>query len=69
MQKEYNGEIISADSMQIYKEFNIGTAKIDTSQTDIVHHMIDIVDANTEFSVYDFQQQVKKINRRNKSSR
>ncbi|EGY78640.1 tRNA (adenosine(37)-N6)-dimethylallyltransferase MiaA [Peptoniphilus indolicus] len=59
--KEYNGEIISADSMQIYKEFNIGTAKIDTSQTDIVHHMIDIVDANTEFSVYDFQQQVKKL--------
>lgn len=59
--KEYNGEIISADSMQIYKEFNIGTAKIDTNQTDIIHYMIDIIDANTEFSVYDFQQQVKKL--------
>ncbi|WP_455256800.1 isopentenyl transferase family protein, partial [Peptoniphilus asaccharolyticus] len=42
--EKYNGEIISADSMQIYRKFVIGTAKIDCSKTDIVHHMIDIVD-------------------------
>ncbi|MBL7575083.1 tRNA dimethylallyltransferase [Peptoniphilus asaccharolyticus DSM 20463] len=68
--EKYNGEIISADSMQIYRKFDIGTAKIDCSKTDIVHHMIDIVDGDMEFSVYEFQQKAKTliedINKRNK---
>ena len=38
--KKYNGEIINADSTQVYKEMNIGTAKI-KNQEGIVHHLID----------------------------
>lgn len=50
------GEIISADSMQIYKEMSIGTAK-PTSQemSGIPHHIIDIVNPDEEFSVAQFQ--------------
>ncbi|MBS6610013.1 MAG: tRNA (adenosine(37)-N6)-dimethylallyltransferase MiaA [Peptoniphilus harei] len=59
--KKYNGEIISADSMQIYKKLNIGTAKIDLNKTDIPHHMIDIIDPEDKFSVADFKKETKKI--------
>ena len=53
--KKYNGEIISADSMQFYREMNIGTAKPDMSERDgIVHRMIDILDITESFSVSDF---------------
>ena len=58
--KKYNGEIISADSMQIYKKLNIGTAKIDLNKTDIPHHMIDIIDPEDKFSVADFKKETKK---------
>ena len=54
--KLYNGEIINADSTQIYKELNIGTAKIKLSEMgNIVHHLIDIMDPTAEYSVFDFQ--------------
>lgn len=54
--KTLNGEIISADSMQIYRYMNIGTAKPTLyERQDIPHHMIDIVDPNEEFSVALFQ--------------
>lgn len=59
--KKYSGEIISADSMQIYKKLNIGTAKIDLNKTDIPHHMIDIIDPEDNFSVADFKKETKKI--------
>ena len=53
--KRFNGEIISADSMQIYKGMNIGTAKItDAEMQGIPHHMIDIVEPTSEFSLADF---------------
>ena len=53
--KRFNGEIISADSMQIYKGMNIGTAKItDAEMQGIPHHMIDIVEPTCEFSLADF---------------
>ena len=50
--KEYNGEVISCDSMQLYKRMDIGTAKptIDEMQG-IPHHMIDICDPTEDFSV------------------
>lgn len=54
--KKYDGEIISADSMQIYKKLDIGTAKISNDEMQgIRHHLIDIVDPDKEFSVYDFK--------------
>ena len=41
--KHYNGEIINADSMQIYKNLNIGTAKItEEEKENIPHHLFDI---------------------------
>ena len=53
--KKYNGEVISADSMQIYKKLNIGSAKptLDEMQG-IPHHMLDIIDPDETFSVADF---------------
>lgn len=60
--KILNTEIISADSMQIYKYFDIGTAKVTESEMDgIKHHMIDIVEPDMNFSVKDFQSQSSKI--------
>ena len=53
--QEFNGEIISADSVQIYKEFDIGSAKIKSSETcGIKHYAIDIVSPNENFSAFDF---------------
>jgi tRNA dimethylallyltransferase len=57
-----NGEIISADSRQIYRYMDIGTAKVEKEYRDkIKHHMIDIVDPNEEFSVADFKKNTMKI--------
>src|SRR6056297_3175767 len=54
-----NAEIISADSMQIYKEMNIGTAKISKKiREKIPHHMIDIIEPNKNFSVADYQEYI-----------
>ncbi len=50
--KEFNGEIISADSMQIYKGMDIATAKPDASEKDgVVHHLMDFLDVTEDFSV------------------
>lgn len=50
--KQIDGEIISADSMQVYKYMDIGTAKPDTVEMDgIIHYMIDEVSPGEEFSV------------------
>lgn len=59
--KKYKGEIISSDSMQIYKKLNIGTAKIDLNKTSIPHHMIDIIEPSDNFTVADFKNSTKKI--------
>ena len=54
--KRINGQIISADSMQIYKEMNIGTAKVTKEEMQgIKHYMIDIVSPNERYSVADFK--------------
>lgn len=59
--KNLNGEIISADSMQIYKKMDIGSAKISEEEMDgIPHHMIDIVDPSEEFSVAMFKRYAEK---------
>ena len=55
--KEFNGEIINGDSMQIYKGLDIGTAKIkETEKAGIPHHLFDIKDVNEHYSVFDYQQ-------------
>ncbi|BEP29066.1 tRNA (adenosine(37)-N6)-dimethylallyltransferase MiaA [Helicovermis profundi] len=53
--KELNGEIISCDSMQLYKYMNIGTAKPSQEEIkDIKHYLIDEIDPKKEFSVSDY---------------
>ena len=48
--KQINAEIISADSMQIYKKLNIGTAKVTKEEMEgIPHHMIDICDVREKY--------------------
>jgi len=59
--KQFHGEIISGDSMQIYRGLDIGTAKISKEEMKgIPHHLIDIKNPDESFSVYDFQQLVRK---------
>ena len=56
------GEIISADSMQIYKEMDIGTAKVtEAEMLRVIHYMLDIVEPNQNYSSYMYQQQASKI--------
>ena len=58
--KAFNGEIISGDSMQIYKKMDIGTAKISSAEMEgIPHHLIDIKDPHESFSVAEFQELVR----------
>ncbi len=54
--KKFNGEIISGDSLQIYKTLDIGTAKISVSEMKgIPHHLIDVIEPTENYSVADFQ--------------
>lgn len=67
----FNGEIISGDSMQVYKLLDIGTAKIRPEEArGIPHHLIDIREPDESFSVADFQQlareKISEINQRGK---
>jgi tRNA dimethylallyltransferase len=58
--KRFNGEIISGDSMQIYRGMDIGTAKIKKNEMGgIPHHLLDIRDPEEKFSVAEFQQLVR----------
>lgn len=58
--QKLDGEIISADSMQIYQKMDIGTAKIRKEEMDgIPHHLIDVLDPSEEFNVARFQEMAK----------
>ncbi len=53
--KKFNGEVISADSMQIYKGLQISTAKPDSTEMDgIKHHLIDFLDVTEKYSVSNY---------------
>ena len=53
--QRFNGEIISGDSQQIYRQLNIGTAKATPEeQAAAVHHLIDVRDVDESYSAYDF---------------
>jgi len=69
--KKFKGEIISADSRQVYKEINIGTAKVTKKEmSGIPHYMINIVKPNKDFTLAQFQKKslkiIKDIQKRNK---
>lgn len=59
---QLNGEIISADSMQVYRHLNIGTAKPSlTEREGVPHHLMDIVDPGENYNVVRFQSKVKQL--------
>lgn len=71
MAKKLNGEIINADSVQVYKRLDIGSAKIkDEEKQGIPHHLISFKDPNEEYSIFDFQKdcnnKILEIKKRNK---
>jgi len=54
--KRLDGEVINADSMQIYKGLDIGTAKVKKEEMDgVVHHLFDIKEVWEDYSIYDYQ--------------
>lgn len=60
--KKYNAIIINADSTQVYIGMNIGTAKITEKEKEgIPHYLFDIVDVNTNYTVYDYQKDARKL--------
>lgn len=59
--EKFNGEVINCDASQMKKKLNIGTAKIDLSQTNITHHLIDIIEPDEYFSQADFQKVSRKL--------
>ena len=70
--KIYNGEVINADSTQIYKDLDIATAKITEAEKDgIIHHLIDIKNINEDYTVYNYQKdcrnKIEEIRAKNKT--
>lgn len=59
--KKLNGEIINADSTQIFEELNIATAKVTNKEMENVpHHLIDIKEITENYTVYDYQKDARK---------
>jgi tRNA dimethylallyltransferase len=62
MAEELDGEIVNCDSLQIYKGFDIGTAKIPLAdRRGIPHHLIDVADPRNVFTAGEFSRQARKI--------
>lgn len=60
--KDFSDEIISADAFQVYKNFDIGTAKVSKSELkNTKHHLIDIKEADESYSAYEFCQRSESI--------
>lgn len=60
--KKYHGEIISGDSMLVYRQMNIGTAKPSVEElAAVTHHLVDILPPDANFSVVDFKEQAQKL--------
>ena len=59
--KKLNGEIINADSTQIFKELDVATAKVtEEEKENIIHHLIDIKNIKEDYTVYDYQKDCRK---------
>jgi tRNA dimethylallyltransferase len=60
--KDFDGEVISADSRQVYKDLDIGSGKIIKEEMqDVPHHLLDVVKVEKVFSVADFQRQAYEV--------
>lgn len=60
--KRMDAEIINGDSMQVYKELDIATAKIKEEEKEgIIHHLFDIVEPTYTYTVYDYQKDCRKL--------
>ncbi len=60
--KKYNAIVINGDSMQVYKELNIGTAKIkEEEKENIPHYLFDIKEPNEMYTVYDYQKDLRSL--------
>lgn len=58
--KKYNAIVINCDAMQVYKDLNIGTAKITPKEKEgIPHYLFDIKDVKEEYTVFDYQKDVR----------
>lgn len=65
--KKYHGIIVNCDAMQVYKEMDIGTAKIKEEEKEgIPHYLFDIVSPEVNYTVYDYQKAARKIIEENK---
>lgn len=69
--KKFNGEVVSADSRQVYRGMDIGTGKITKKETQgIPHHLLDVVNPKTRFTVAQYQKlalgAIKNIRKKNK---
>lgn len=59
---KYNAEIINADSTGVYKEPLIATAKVTEEEKDgVIHHMLDLVSLDADFTLYDYQVKGRKV--------
>ena len=60
--KRLNGEVINADSTQVYRNLDIATAKVtETEKEGIIHHLFDIKDITEDYTVYDYQKDSRKV--------
>ena len=59
--KRIGGEIVSADSMQVYRGMDIGTGKDLAEYGEIPYHLIDIVDAGEPYDLYNYQQDFERV--------
>ena len=60
--KKYNAIIINCDAMQVYKDLNIGTAKVKEEEKDgIPHYLFDIKDVTEDYTVFDYQKDARKL--------
>ena len=65
--KRFNAIVINNDAMQVYKKMDIGTAKpTESEKENVPHYLFDFVDVNTNYSVYDYQKDVRKLIEENK---
>lgn len=60
--KRYNAVVVNADSMQVYKELNIGTAKVTEDEKENIEHLLfDIVNPDEMYTVYNYQKDLRKV--------
>ena len=64
--KAVNGEIISADSMQVYRHMDIGSAKITPEEMDgVPHHLVDVLEPTEDFNIVHFSADGKRCHGQN----